>query len=82
MRARIIGVNTQMLTFDFLFGISLGALLLCHSDNLSKNLQHEFMSAADGQQIAKHILDVHLSLRSEENFKLFYKRILLDQDHF
>ncbi len=82
MRARIIGVNTQMLTFDFLFGISLGALLLRHSDNLNKSLQHEFMSAADGQQIAKHTLDVLLSLRSEENFKLFYKRILLDQDHF
>ena len=71
-----------MLTFDVLFGISLGALLLRHSDNLSKSLQHEFMSAADGQQIAKHTLDVLLSLRSEENFKLFYKRILLDQDHF
>ena len=35
MRARIVGVNAQMQTFDFLFGVSLGNLLR-HTDNLSK----------------------------------------------
>ena len=35
MKARIIGIETQMLTFNFLFGISLGILNLEHSDNLS-----------------------------------------------
>ncbi len=35
IRARVIGVEAQMLTFDFLFGVSLGSLILRHSDNRS-----------------------------------------------
>ena len=41
IRARVIGVEAQMLTFNFLFGVSLGSLILRHSDNLSKSWQHE-----------------------------------------
>ena len=44
IRARVIGVEAQMLTFDFLFGVSLGSLIVRHSDNLSKSLQHEHVS--------------------------------------
>ena len=47
-RAQIVGVEAQMTKFDFLFGASLGALILTHSDNLSKTLQHKSMSAAEG----------------------------------
>ena len=36
IRARIIGVETQMESFDFLFGLLLASLLLRLSDNLSK----------------------------------------------
>ncbi len=57
MRARIIGVDTQMHTFHFLFGISLGNLL-CHSDNLSKSLQNKSISVAEGQRVAKLTLNV------------------------
>ena len=39
--------------FDFFFGVSLGALILRHSDNLSKSLRHKTLSAAEGQHIAK-----------------------------
>ena len=55
MKARIIGIETQMLTFNFLLGISLGTLILQHSDNLSKSLQHDTITAAEGQQLAKLI---------------------------
>lgn len=48
--------------FDFLFGVSLGALILTHSDNLSKTLQHKVMSAAEGQHIAQLTLSVLKSL--------------------
>ena len=41
-----------MKSFDFYFGVSLGELLLNHSDNLSKTLQSASMSAAEGQKIA------------------------------
>ena len=49
MRARIIGVETQIHTFDFFFGIYLGNLLLRHTDNLSKTLRLKSLSAAEGR---------------------------------
>ena len=82
MRARITGVNTQMHTFDFLFGVSLGNLLLHHTDNLSKTLQHKSLSAAEGQRVAKLTSDVLQSLLNEDHFKNFYARVLLDQVRF
>ena len=44
---RIIGVQTCMKSFDFLFGAMLGELLLRHTDNLSKTPQSPGISAAD-----------------------------------
>ena len=82
MRARIIGVDTQMYRFDFLFGVSLGNLLLRHTDNLSKSLQKKSLSAAEGQRLASLTLDVLKSLRDEDNFKNFYACVLKDQASF
>ena len=79
VKARIIGVDAQMQTFDFLFGVSLGALILNHSDNLSKTLQHATLSAAEGQHLAKLTLDVLKSIRQPEQFQLFYQHVLLQQ---
>ena len=79
IKARVIGVDAQMQTFDFLFGVSLGALIFSHSDNLSKTLQHVNISAAEGQQLAKLTLDVLKSIRQPEHFQSFYQRVLLRQ---
>ena len=49
MIARIRGVAAQMKVFDFFYGLVLGELLLQHSDNLSRTLQHSSISAAEGQ---------------------------------
>ena len=68
-----------MHTFDFMFGVSLGNLLLCHIDNLSKTLQHKSSSAAEGQTVAKMTLHVLQSLHNEDHFKNFYACVLLDQ---
>ncbi len=72
MKARIISIETQMLTFNFLFGISLGTLILQHNNNLSKSLQHDTITAAEGQQLAKLTIDVLKSIRKEDKFKSFY----------
>ena len=48
MGARIVDVETQMATLEFLFGISLGLLVMCHTNNLSKSLRQERLSAAQG----------------------------------
>ena len=76
IRARIIGMQTQMENFDFLFGLLLASLLLGHSDNLSKSLQHESLCAAEGQHITKLTLDVLKSLRNDEQFTLFYEKAI------
>ena len=52
-RARINGVASQMKTFDYFFGASLLRLILRHTDNLSKTLQHTKMSASEGRSIAR-----------------------------
>ena len=70
-----------MLPFNFLFGISLGTLILQHSDNLSKSLQHDTITSAEGQQLAK-LTDVLKSIRKEDKFKSFYDHVLLHQSEF
>ena len=81
-RARIIGVETQMIKFDFLFGVCLGSLILRNSDNLSKTLQHKTISAAEGQHIAKLTLSVLQKMRSAEQFVAFYQRVIQEQTRF
>ena len=48
-RARIIDVKHFMSTFEYLFGVLLGELILKHTDNLSKTLQNPQLSALEGQ---------------------------------
>ena len=79
MRARIIGVEAQMLKFEFLFGVRLGALILHHSDNLSSTLQHKNMSAAEGQRLAQLPLSVLKKMRCDGDFSAFYQLVLRDQ---
>ena len=45
MKARILGVASQMKSFSYLFGIVLRDLILRHSDNLSCTLQKVDISA-------------------------------------
>ena len=52
--------------------MSLGAVILSHSDNLSKTFQH----------MAKLTLQVLKSIRQPDKFDLFYQRVLLDQQRF
>ena len=61
-----------MNTFDYFFGTSLGVLLLKHSDNLSKTLQHTFMSATEGQSVSTLKL-----IRSDEQFEAFWALVTL-----
>ena len=67
-----IGVKYQMETFNYLFGVSLGALIFGHSDNLSKTLQHTYISAVEGLQMSIQTLQ---KLRSESQFDLFWLKI-------
>ena len=74
-KARIRGVSSQMKTFNFLFGTVLCEMLLRHTDNLSKALQKKTISAAEGQGVAKMVIATLCTLRTEESFSLFWKKV-------
>ncbi|XP_053398113.1 zinc finger MYM-type protein 1-like [Mercenaria mercenaria] len=67
-RARILGVQSRMSNFDFLFGVSLGYEILRHTDNLSKCLQNKDMSAAEGQHLSKITLGTLSDMRKDDAY--------------
>ena len=80
MKARIQGVAAQMKKFDFFFGVSLGLLILRHTDNLSRTLQRGDMSAAEGQEVMHSTLTTLQYIRSDSSFESFWKRLCASAD--
>ena len=72
MKARIRGVNSYMKTFDFVYGVFLGELILGHSDNLSKTLQNPALSAVQGQDCAMKTVEVLEKLRNDDSYDMFW----------
>ena len=52
IKARVIGIKTQIKSFDFFFGMRLGHLVLSHSDILNGTLQTPNISAAEAQKLS------------------------------
>ena len=75
MKSRIIGVSIQMETFQYFYGVTLGELILRHTDNLSRTLQKSDISAAQGQEVADLTVKTLPKMRTDENFDLFWKTI-------
>lgn len=75
IRSRIIGVKTQMQSFDFLFGVSLGYEILRHTDNLSRTMQKNDLSAAEGQHITELSLTTLSEMRNEDSFDTFWESL-------
>ena len=63
MKARIRGVDIHMRTFDYMYGVILGELILKHSDNLSKSLQSPSLSAVV-------IVETLKTLRIDDSFTI------------
>ena len=72
MKARIRGVASHMMKFDFFFGLCLGQCMLRHADTLSATLQKEDMSAAEGQAVAAMTVKTLRSMRTDEQFQMFW----------
>ena len=75
MRARILGVSDRMMKSDFFFGAILGETVLSHSDNLSRTLQKGDISASEGQGIAEMTVTCLKTLRTDDNFALFWSKV-------
>ena len=52
MRGRTIGVQAQIVKFEYFIGINLLQSLLQHSDNLSKTFQSPKITASEGQKLS------------------------------
>ena len=65
------GISTQMRTFQFFYGVTLGEMILRHTDNLSSTLQSKTISAAEGQEIAKMTIETLKSTQTDESFDNF-----------
>ena len=73
VKTRIIGVQNQMCEFQFFYGLNLSQRLLTISDNLSKTLQKESMSALGGLHFAESTVQTYQRIRSDEEAELFFK---------
>ena len=74
-RSRIKGCKAQMKLFKFYFGLSLSQRLYAITDNLSKTLQKEKMSALRGKELADLTVQTLKNIRNEHDFGLFYEKI-------
>ncbi len=81
VKGRIIGVKAQMAQFKMLFGLQLSKRILVITDNLSKTLQHESMSAAEAQVIVSKTIETLKNIRGDDMFQLFWKHTELLREH-
>ena len=72
VKARIIGYQKQMSSFPFLFGLCLGHKLFLITDNLSKTLQNEKMSAVRSQKCANLTSKTFKGMRNKEISDIFF----------
>ena len=80
IKARIQGVAAQMRTFHFYYTASLAEMVLRHTDNLSRALQKETISAVEGQQIAEQVKKTLMSLRTDAQASTFWSGVTAKAD--
>ena len=81
-KVQIYGVQAQMKKFSFLFGVYLAELVLRHTDNLSKALQCDTVSAAAAQDTAAMVVRTLQTLRNGEAFDFFREKVINSAEAF
>ena len=75
MKARIQGIASQMVTFQFLFNLLLSENILRHTDKLSQTLQNPNLSSVQGHEIAMLTVKTLQSMHTDRDFDLFWAKI-------
>ncbi|XP_066925948.1 zinc finger MYM-type protein 1-like [Clytia hemisphaerica] len=73
VKSRIVGCQAQMKKFSFFFGLCLGQRLFSLTDNLSKTLQKESMSAVEGY---KQDAPAHHPKTPEDHYREIYNEAI------
>ena len=76
IKSRFIGCTSQMGKLDLFFGLHLGHQFYSHTENLSKSLQSEKMSAVPSKRLANLTISLFQPLRVEKSFESFYNVVL------
>ena len=74
-KACIRGIKVHALKFSYCFGIHLVHLILSHTDNLSQTLQGTQMTAVYAQDVSRACVTTLESMRSENEFNLFWNNM-------
>ena len=72
VKGRIIGVQAQMSHYRILFGLQLSKKILKITDNLSRTLQKQDISAAEGQTAVELTVRTLETMRSDASFAAFF----------
>ena len=75
MKARINGVESQMQSFKFLFGLILSELILRQIDKLSQALQQPKLSRVEGHEVSMLTVKTLGGLRTDDNFDLLWEKV-------
>ena len=67
--------KSQVSKYDLLFGLHLCERILKITDNLSKTIQNETMSASEAQNTAQQSVLTLKAMRNETMFNLFYQHV-------
>ena len=67
VKTRIIGCKSQMETFDFCFGLTIGKLLFSHTDKLSQILQSKKTSAVSSKRLVTLTIETTSDLHNSES---------------
>ena len=74
-RSRIIGCQSQMGNFRFFHGLNLAHTVYSLTDNLSKTLQKEKLSAMEGKSVAMKTVQTFKNMRNEQSADLFFEKV-------
>ena len=78
-KACIIGVQTQVNKFNYIFGDKLAILLLRHSDNPSATLKSPKLFTSQAQSITQETFITLEELRDDDDFLLFFLKEVLTE---
>ena len=75
IKGRIVGVKFQMSQYWLVFGLQLCKRILLITDNLSKTLQKQSLSAAEGQEVVRLTLRSLKNMKSADSFDMFFSLV-------
>jgi len=71
-----------MNTFNYLFGVLLGEVILRNTDDLSHTLQYQHLSATEWHHVVSLTVKTLEKIRTDDAFALFWAKVILIKSNF